>query len=72
MGEYGPRGLGREDFMASRPAALLEYESDAGDGCAWGDAWAVAPAYELRGPGGKPTVADSSSNHPTNRWPCPV
>lgn len=52
MEAHGPRELGREDFVASRPATLLEDEREAGDGCMWDDAWAVAPGYELREPGG--------------------
>lgn len=48
-----PLGLSWEDFVSSRPsAALLEDGREAGVGCAWDDAWAVAPSYELLGPNG--------------------
>ena len=52
MGVHGPRELSKEDFAASRPPSILEDEREAGAGCAWEDAWAVAPGYELREPGG--------------------
>lgn len=57
--EDRPIGLSCEDFVNSRPLALLEDEREAGVGCDWDDAWAVAPGYELRGPnGGPPAVLD--------------
>ena len=52
MKAHGPRELSREDFAACRPPSILEDEREAGAGCAWEDAWAVAPGYELREPGG--------------------
>ena len=52
MRRDGPLGLSREDFVRSRPPALLEDEREADAGCAWDHVWAVAPSYELHAPDG--------------------
>ena len=48
VGADAPFGLSREDFVRSRPLAILEEGRGGGVGCAWDDVWVVAPSYELR------------------------
>lgn len=63
-----PRGLGRDDFLSSRPIAFLADETYAGYGCTWDDAWGVAPRYEVRGAGAERYLAADPPGGPEDGW----